>query len=136
MNSVWRSLLVAGSVIVFFLATAGAAEPVSDTVTYPEKGIVTMIDLGSKKCIPCKMMAPILSKLEKMYQGKAAIVFIDVKSDTEQAKQFKIRAIPTQIFFDKNGKEVFRHVGFWDEKSIVSQLTKMGVPAPDNSTNG
>ena len=51
----------------------------------PVKGVVTMIDLGADKCIPCKMMAPIMAKLEKAYEGKAAIVFIDVWKHNEQA---------------------------------------------------
>ena len=93
----------------------------------PVKGMVTMIDLGAKKCIPCKMMAPIMAKMEKVYKKKAAIVFIDVWEHREQATRFKIRAIPTQIFFDKNSKEVYRHVGFMSEKEIVRQLNKMGV---------
>lgn len=86
-----------------------------------------MIDLGAKKCIPCKMMAPILEKLEKVYKDKAAIVFIDVWKNPEQAKRFGIRAIPTQIFFERNGKEIIRHVGFMSKKDIVVQLKKMGV---------
>ena len=86
-----------------------------------------MIDLGAKSCIPCKMMAPIITKLEKKYDGRAAIVFIDVWKNRDQAKRFRIRAIPTQIFFDKEGKEIFRHVGFMSEKAIVEQLKKMGV---------
>ena len=65
----------------------------------PVKGMVTMIDLGADKCIPCKMMAPILAKMEKQYEGKAAIVFIDVWKHNEQARRFGIRAIPTQIFY-------------------------------------
>jgi len=93
----------------------------------PVKGMVTMIDLGAKKCIPCKMMAPILEKMEKVYKGKAAVVFIDVWEHREQAQRFGIRAIPTQIFFDKNGKEVYRHRGFMSEKAIVAQLETMGV---------
>jgi thioredoxin 1 len=93
----------------------------------PIKGMVTMIDLGAKKCVPCKMMAPILAKLEKQFEGKAAIVFIDVWKHNEQARRFGIRAIPTQIFYNETGKEVYRHVGFMDEKAIVSQLKKMGV---------
>ncbi|MBW2602976.1 MAG: thioredoxin family protein [Deltaproteobacteria bacterium] len=93
----------------------------------PVKGMVTMIDLGAKKCIPCKMMAPVLEKMEKVYKEKAAIVFIDVWENREQASRFKIRAIPTQIFFDKNGEEVYRHVGFMSEKEIIRQLTKMEV---------
>jgi len=89
--------------------------------------MVTMIDLGAKKCIPCKMMAPILEKIEKNYKGKAAIIFIDVWKNKDQAKRFGIRAIPTQIFFNKKGKEVYRHVGFMGEKAIIEQLKKMGV---------
>lgn len=93
----------------------------------PVKGKVTMVDLGAGSCIPCKMMAPILVKLEKRYKGKAEIVFIDVRYDREQAQRFQIRAIPTQVFFDKEGKEVARHVGFMSEEAIVEQLKKMGV---------
>jgi len=93
----------------------------------PVKGMVTMIDLGAKKCIPCKMMAPIMEKMERKYKGKAAVVFIDVWEHREQAARFRIRAIPTQIFFNAVGEEVYRHVGFLAEKDIVSQLEKMGV---------
>jgi thioredoxin 1 len=93
----------------------------------PVKGMVTMIDLGADQCVPCKMMAPILEKLKKAYEGKAAIIFIDVWKNNEPARQYGIRAIPTQIFFDAGGREVHRHVGFMSEKDIVGQLTKMGV---------
>jgi thioredoxin 1 len=102
----------------------------------PEKGKVTMVDLGAKKCIPCKMMAPIMARLEKAYEGKADIVFIDVWENRDQAPRFKVRAIPTQIFFNEKGEEVYRHEGFMDEKSIVAQLTKMGVEKPDLETKG
>jgi thioredoxin 1 len=101
-----------------------------DFSKFPEKGKITMIDLGAKKCVPCKMMAPIMAKLEKAYEGRADIVFIDVWENRQQGPRFKIRAIPTQIFFNEKGEEVYRHVGFLDEKSIVDQMTKMGVEAP------
>jgi len=93
----------------------------------PVKNMVTMVDIGAKSCIPCKMMAPIMEKLEKDYRGKAAILFIDVWKDPDQAKRFGIRVIPTQIFYDKEGKEVYRHVGFMSEDAIVAELKKMGV---------
>ena len=104
-----------------------AASDAQPAGVVPVKGMVTMVDLGANSCIPCKMMAPIIEKLEKEYRGKAAIVFIDVWKDKEPARRFGIRAIPTQIFFDKNGKEVYRHVGFMAEADIVSQLKKMDV---------
>jgi thioredoxin 1 len=73
------------------------------------------------------MMAPILEKLEKHYQGKAAVVFIDLRYNEEAAQEFRVQSIPTQIFFDKNGREISRHIGFMSEEAIVAQLTSMGV---------
>ncbi|HCC54016.1 MAG TPA: thiol reductase thioredoxin [Desulfobulbaceae bacterium] len=96
----------------------------------PVPNMVTMIDLGATSCIPCKMMAPILTELEAEYRGKAAIIFIDVWQNPEEGKKFKISMIPTQIFFDQNGTEMFRHLGFMDKKTIVAQLAKMGVVQP------
>lgn len=93
----------------------------------PVKDMVTMVDLGAGKCIPCKMMAPILEKLKKHYDGRAAIIFIDVWEDDSQAKRFGISAIPTQIFYDLTGKEVYRHQGFLGEEAIVAKLKELGV---------
>jgi thioredoxin 1 len=93
----------------------------------PVPGMVTMVDLGAKSCIPCKMMEPILAELEKEYEGRAAIVFIDVYKHHEQVERFGLRAIPTQVFFDKSGNEVMRHTGFMDKQSIEAELAKLGV---------
>lgn len=112
--------------LILLLAAAyvNAKEPAK---AVPVKGMVTMVDLGAKKCIPCKMMAPILVKLEKDYKGRAAVIFLDVWEDSSPAKRFGIRAIPTQIFFNKTGEEVYRHEGFMSEKDIVKKLSDMGV---------
>jgi thioredoxin 1 len=111
---------------VFSVLTSPAAQA-AETKEIPAKGMITMVDLGAKKCVPCKMMAPIMEKVEKDYQGRAVIHFYDVWENREPATRFGIRAIPTQIFFDKDTKEVYRHEGFMSEEDIVKQLTKMGV---------
>lgn len=118
---------IIGVAVLMGIAFLGGDLAAGSIPDVPVKGMVTMVDLGATSCVPCKMMAPIMTKLEKEYEGKAAIVFIDVWQHRDQGKRFGIRAIPTQIFFDKDGKEVYRHVGFMDEKSIVNQLKKMGV---------
>jgi thioredoxin 1 len=97
------------------------------SMTAPAKGIVTLVDLGAKSCIPCKMMDPILQKMDKQYEEKAAVIFIDVRFHQEEARRFRINGIPTQIFFDKTGKEIYRHTGFMSEAAIVEQFRKMGV---------
>ena len=88
-----------------------------------------MVDIGARKCIPCKMMAPIMESLEKEYAGRAAIIFIDVWENRDQGQRFGIRSIPTQIFYDKAGKEVRRHEGFLSKDAIIAQLEDLGVEA-------
>jgi len=115
-------------VMAFALITMVPLATVAEDVPQvPVKGMITMLDLGATACIPCKMMIPVIEKVEKRYRGKAAIVFIDVWKHRDQARRFKIRAIPTQIFFDKNAKEVYRHVGFMTEAQVVQQFQKMGL---------
>ena len=109
-----------------FCLSAGQSSSIPEV---PAKDMVTMVDIGAKKCIPCKMMAPIMESLEKEYKGRAAIVFIDVWENREQGQRFSIRSIPTQIFYDKAGKEVYRHEGFLSKDSIVAQLEELGVKA-------
>ncbi|WP_449246521.1 thioredoxin family protein [Desulfarculus baarsii] len=118
-------LIIAAS-FVLISCQAGNAQ---DTKKYLSPGMVTLVDLGADKCIPCKMMKPILEALKVQYQGKAAVVFIDVWENRAAAKDFGVRVIPTQIFFDAAGQEVHRHEGFLDKKSIEDQLAKMGVKA-------
>jgi len=116
------------AVMVFLgVATAGSAGAGESVPEVPVKGMVTMVDLGAHECIPCKMMEPVLKEVQKEYEGKAAVVFIDVWKDRQAAPKFGIRVIPTQIFYDKEGREVFRHEGFLDKKSIVHVFTKLGV---------
>lgn len=103
---------------------AGPAEP---TPEIPVRGQVTMVDIGGDGCLPCKMMLPIMRELEEKYRGKAAIVSIDVGMNRERIKLYNARVIPTQIFYDREGREISRHEGYLDKKSIIEMLEKMGV---------
>ena len=81
-----------------------------ELVLNSEKPVI--VDFWAEWCGPCKMMAPILTKLTKEYEGKAAIIFIDVWEDKSQGSKFGIKSIPTQIFYDKEGNEVFPAIQF------------------------
>jgi thioredoxin 1 len=119
-------LLLAGCLAILAAAVA-LAQTAPRPPEFPVKGMVTLVDLGATECIPCKMMAPILRDLAREYEGKAAVIFIDVWKNPAPARQTGIRVIPTQIFYDKQGKEVGRHQGFLDKKSIVAVFEKLGV---------
>jgi thioredoxin 1 len=86
-----------------------------------------LLDLGAGKCIPCKMMAPILEGLKKEYAGRMNVEFIDVWVNPDAAKPYGIEVIPTQIFYDADGKELFRHVGFFGKEDILGKWKELGV---------
>ncbi len=86
-----------------------------------------LLDLGADKCIPCKMMAPILEELKTTYNGKLQVDFIDVWKNPNEAPKYKISVIPTQIFYDSSGKELFRHEGFFPKKDILAKWKEFGV---------
>jgi thioredoxin 1 len=77
-----------------------------------------LVDLGAGKCIPCKRMAPILEALKLDYAGTVNVQFIDVWKDPAAGKPYGIRLIPTQVFFDRTGRERFRHEGFFGREDI------------------
>lgn len=116
--------------MIIIFSMAGCSQPSEDVAQapipeLPVKNMVTLVDLGSNACKPCVMMAPILEELKGEYKGRAEVVFIDVWKNPEEAKKFKVMAIPTQIFFDRSGKEVQRHIGFFDKKSISAVLENL-----------
>jgi thioredoxin 1 len=86
-----------------------------------------LVDLGADKCIPCKMMAPILEELKATYNGKLQVDFIDVWKNPDEAPKYKISIIPTQIFYDSSGKELFRHEGFFPKEDIIAKWKEFGV---------
>jgi thiol-disulfide isomerase/thioredoxin len=90
-------------------------------------GKPSLVDFGSTGCRPCDMLAPILETLKTKYAGKVNVVFIHVGQERILATRYGIQSIPMQFFYDKDGKEVFRHVGFWPQVEIEKKLAEMGV---------
>jgi len=90
---------------------------------------VTFVELGSKGCIPCDKMQPILEEIEKEYQGQVEVIFHDVKTlaGKPYIKEFSVRAIPIQVFLDKDGNEYFRHLGFFPKEEVIKVLQQQGV---------
>jgi thiol-disulfide isomerase/thioredoxin len=87
----------------------------------------SMVDFGATGCKPCDMMAPILETLHKKYEGKANVLFIHVREQSILASRYGVQAIPVQVFFDKDGKEVFRHAGFFPQEEIEKKFKELGA---------
>jgi thiol-disulfide isomerase/thioredoxin len=90
-------------------------------------GRPSLVDFGASGCQPCELMAPILEMLKKKHAGKANILFVHVREEQILAARYGVQSIPVQVFFDKDGKEMFRHVGFFPQEELEKKLAEIGV---------
>ena len=115
---------------MLFLSVACGAATVAQTVSSPvPKPIVTFIELGSVSCVPCKAMQPVMESIRRKYPEQVSVLFYDVwtKEGQPYGQKYRIRVIPTQVFLDKDGKEYYRHEGFFPEAELLKILEKGGV---------
>jgi thioredoxin 1 len=153
MNTAQKTLIllllvgaIAGTLVLKIQQQKAIAEPEAETPASPSdqampsdaskpepealpalKGIPKMVDLGADKCVPCKLMAPILEELKQTYAGVMDIEFIDVWKNPDAGDAYEIQIIPTQIFYDAQGKELFRHEGFFGREDILGKWKELGV---------
>lgn len=119
------SILLLSFLMFFTSCSAQSGRGAKDNFKYK----ITFIELGSTRCIPCQQMQPVMKSVEEKYGKQVKVVFHDVWTDAgaPYGKQYNIEAIPTQVFLDENGKEFFRHVGFFPEEELVKVLKEKGV---------
>ena len=138
MNRVIAVLLLACAVAAVFGLKAARQKPVPPATTATTamdvpaeraEPLPRLVDLGAGKCIPCKMMAPILEELTQDFADSFDVEFIDVWEDPEAGEPYGIRMIPTQVFYDREGKELFRHEGFLGKEEILAKWKEHGVVA-------
>lgn len=113
------------------LASMVAASTNAQAAPPAKQRLPKLLDLGADKCIPCKMMVPILEEMKKDYAGKLEVEFIDVWKNRDAGRQYAIEVIPTQIFYDACGKELFRHIGFFAKADILAKWKELGVKLAD-----
>jgi len=125
-----NKLFIIFFVLVFFISNMSLAQKNKKfEVKFETMPKITFIELGSVNCIPCKKMQPIMKSVEKKYGGQIKVIFYDVWQPDQKkyAQQYGIKLIPTQVFLDEKGKEVFRHEGFYAEEEIDKLLKSKGL---------
>jgi thioredoxin 1 len=114
--------------LIVSLTGCSNASGIDDLLSNAKKeGKVVMLELGSVGCIPCEQMKPVMQKLSDNYKGKLEVIFIDVREDRNNGRRFGVSMIPTQVFLDREGKEFYRHIGYFGYEEIVPVLKKVGL---------
>jgi len=115
------------AVAAFAIACGGTESGEADAgAGASASGLPRLIDLGADKCVPCKAMAPILEEMQATFEGQLEVVLIDVWQKRDAASRYEVKVIPTQIFLDADGNEVFRHQGFFSREDILAKWRELG----------
>jgi thioredoxin 1 len=133
MKPVTRILIIALVCILAGVAIlAGSnSETANEVVTPADQNLPRLLDLGSHYCTPCQLMVPELDALSEEYAGVVDVEFIDVNENQNAAESYGIKLIPTQIFIDEDGNELFRHEGFMSREEMAAKLAELGYyPLP------
>ena len=143
-----RLILILTALLLLSACQAKTEEPAGNPATSPAVAdsvvaadstavvtpLVTFIELGAATCIPCKMMQPILTELRDEYQGLLKVEFTDLYKDRAAAQKYSVRVMPTQVFLDADGREFFRHEGFYPKAEIEKMLLeKIGIRKPEDN---
>ena len=115
-------IVIFAGIFIFVSANAQSNAKASPVAKLPR-----IVDVGADKCVPCIKMAPELEKLKKEYAGALEVEFVDVWKRPQDAEPYKVRGIPTQIFYDASGKELARHLGFISKDDILAKFKSLGI---------
>ncbi|HEX2965023.1 MAG TPA: thioredoxin family protein [Syntrophorhabdaceae bacterium] len=137
LNHKWK-IAAAVLIVTVFAGTCihGVASAQTDAKASPTARLPRVVDVGADKCIPCIMMAPELEKLRKEYAGALEVQFVDVWKYPEEANKYRVRGIPTQIFYDSTGKERARHLGYISKEDILAKFKELDVTIVKISEKG
>ncbi len=126
-----RIVLITATAALLTVLISGhaTAQTTKQNAQKEKKYKVTFVELGSVRCIPCQQMQPIMKSVEEKYGDQVKVIFYDVWTEDgkQYAKKYNINLIPTQVFLDENGKEFFRHEGFFPENELINVLKSKGV---------
>ena len=134
-GSPWLLLTTLGLLVAVLTLSACTNSSQADTTDVSTEGsdsaerrsLPRLLDLGATRCIPCKLMAPILEELSETKKDYFEVLFIDVWENRDKGREYGVSAIPTQIFFAANGEELYRHVGFYSREQILGKWRDLGI---------
>ena len=119
-------VLAAVAGVIVARKTQKAAEP-QPTAATTATNLPRLLELGADKCIPCKMMAPILEEVSKEYKSTLKVEFVDLRKDRGAAEKYRVQVMPTQIIYDAQGRELGRHQGYLSKEDLVKKLAESGI---------
>jgi thioredoxin 1 len=122
-----RKIIIVALLLVAVIVVVARKQTARAPSSQPVAGLPRLVDLGRGTCIPCKQMMPVLDAIKTEYQGRLIVEVIDLRDDPDAGDKYRVHLIPTQIFYDASGKELFRHEGFMPKEDILAKWKEFGI---------
>lgn len=87
-----------------------------------QSGQPTVVEFGSDSCASCRQMKVVMDAVAQRAQGRGHVLVMDVIKDASLQQPYRIQMIPTQVFFDAQGREMHRHMGPLSEAQVLARL--------------
>lgn len=115
--------------VVFLLATAFLVlqtTAVWAQIQTPQKPRPAILEFGREYCPMCEHMAKVLQQLSAKYGDQVEVRILNYsEADEHFSKQYKVVFVPTQVFLDASGKEVFRQTGVFTQDELAKKLKEL-----------
>ncbi|MFA5849450.1 MAG: thioredoxin domain-containing protein [Bacteroidales bacterium] len=103
------------------------ARRIDSAYNYSKNGLpyqFTFLEFGAKGCSACKRMEGVMEEIKTAYTNRVNVNFINVRLPENQKimEYFGVVVIPTQVLLDKDGKEYFRHSGFFAAEDLTKHF--------------
>jgi thioredoxin len=106
---------------LFFLPATAAQPPIQTS----QKALPVILEFGREFCPMCAYMEKTLGQLKAKYGDQIEVRTLRYDPDEKLFKQYKVVFVPTQVFLDASGKEVFRHTGVFTQYELVKKLKEL-----------
>jgi thioredoxin 1 len=117
-------------------AAAAVVQPEPAAAATSARRLPRLVDLGTTTCAPCKAMLVVVAELERSYADQLVVEFINVQQQEDASREYGVKVIPTQVFLDPDGKELFRHTGFYATEAIAAKWRELGYPLERRAAGG
>ncbi len=122
-------LVLAGAGLYRWLATGSPPDAVVTAPTStPAAGLPRMVEIGSDSCATCIAMQQVVADLRTHHAGRLEVVSINLRQYPEQVQVWRVKFIPTQVFLDGQGRELYRHVGYLPRPAVEERFAALGFP--------
>jgi thioredoxin 1 len=85
-------------------------------------GKPTVVEFGADNCSSCKAMKPVLAQLARAHGDRMGVLDINLLRHGDYISRYKIMLMPTQVFFDAQGRETGRHMGKISAEEMLARL--------------